>query len=61
MQIWLYKMWTFRCILNQILLSKSNKAIISDINHIYKEKDINDSRKGIGFIKIKIFINFISK
>ena len=58
MQIWLYKMWTFRCILNQILLSKSNKAIISDINHIYKEKDINDSRKGIGFNKDKNFYKF---
>ena len=36
-------------IINQIYVSENNKAIISDINHIYTQKDMNDSRKGIGF------------
>ena len=42
-------------IINQIHVSESNKAIISDINHIYTQKDMNDSRKGIGFTKDKNF------
>ena len=42
-------------IINQIHVSENNKAIISDINHIYTQKDMNDSRKGIGFTKDKNF------
>ena len=44
-------------IINQIYLSESYKAKISDINHIYTQKDMNDSKKGIGFTKDKNFYN----
>jgi len=44
-----------RHIINQIHVSESPNAIISDINHIYTQKDMNDSRKGIGFTKDKNF------
>jgi len=44
-------------IINQIYVSESSNAIISDINHIYTQKDVNDSKKGIGFTRDKNFYN----
>ena len=44
-------------IINQIYVSESSNAIISDINHIYTQKDVNDSKKGIGFTKDKNYYN----
>ena len=38
-------------------MSESSNAIISDINHIYTQKDVNDSKKGIGFTRDKNFYN----
>jgi len=44
-------------IINQIYVSENSKAKISDINHIYTQKDMNDSKKGIGFTEDKNFYN----